>query len=140
MKSIRFGHCFILTVVLIAIVALAGVALAEVRVGGSSLTFNGRIIRGHEYTGPCPVDLKFGWGLISTVPTNVTYTFARNDGGRTGQRNVYIQQANRSVPVYDKWRLGANKPNFSNFQGSIDLIIETPNAVTQRTTFILHCQ
>jgi hypothetical protein len=140
MKSIRFKHCFILTVVLVAMVALAGAALAQVRVGGSSLTFNGQIIKGHAYTGPCPVDLKFGWGLISTAPTNVTYTFVRSDGGRTGQHNVRIPRANKSVPVYDDWKLGANKPNFSNFQGWIELTIEAPNAVTQQTKFTLHCQ
>ena len=37
-------------------------AFAGVRIGGSSLRANGQIAEGYQYSGPCPVDLKFGWG------------------------------------------------------------------------------
>jgi hypothetical protein len=112
-----------------------------VRIGGESLRANGEVARGFQYTGPCPVDLQFGWGLVSTGPTAVNYHFARNDGGHsTNPQSVFIPQANRSVPVYEKWRLGANKPEFANYTGWVKILIESPNPVEGKVGFTIHCQ
>jgi hypothetical protein len=112
-----------------------------VRIGGESLRANGELARGFQYTGPCPVDLQFGWGLISTGPTVVNYRFVRNDGGHTANsQSVDIPQANRSVPVYDKWRLGANTPQFANYTGWVKILIESPNPVEGKVGFTIHCQ
>ncbi|MGB9406505.1 MAG: hypothetical protein WCA89_03150 [Terracidiphilus sp.] len=122
---------------------LASVSLIaqSVRVGGSSLRANGQVAQGFQYTGSCPVDLKFGWGLISTGPTVVTYRFVRNDGGHSSNsQSVNLPQGNRSVPVYDEWHLGANKPQFANYTGWVNLIIESPNPVQQKIGFTIHCQ
>jgi hypothetical protein len=112
-----------------------------VRIGGESLRANGELARGFQYTGACPVDLQFGWGVISTGPTAVNYSFVRNDGGHSANaQSVYIPQAHRSVPVYDKWRLGANTPQFASYTGWVKLIIESPNPVEGKIGFTIHCQ
>ena len=125
------------------LVCLGSLSLAAqtVRIGGESLRANGELARGFQYTGSCPVDLQFGWGLISTGPTGVDYHFSRNDGGHsTNMQRVIIPQGNRSVPVYDKWRLGANTPQFANYVGWVKIQIETPNPVEGKIGFTLHCQ
>ena len=112
-----------------------------VRVGGESLRANGQVAQGFQYTGSCPVNLQFGWGLISTGPTAVTYRFVRNDGGHSSSsQSVNLPQANRSVPVYEPWRLGANTPQFANYTGWVKLIIESPNPVEGKVGFTIHCQ
>jgi hypothetical protein len=112
-----------------------------VRVGGSSLRANGQVAPGFQYTGSCPVNLKFGWGLISTGPTEVAYRFNRNDGGHTTRSEaVSIPRANHSVPVYYDWQLGANTGQFADYHGWVNLIIESPNPVQQKIGFTIHCQ
>ena len=112
-----------------------------VRVGGSSLRANGQVAQGFQYTGSCPVALKFGWGLISTGPTEVVCRFDRSDGGHTTHSDrVNIPRANQSVPVYDDWQLGANTPKFADFHGWVNIIIESPNPVQQKIGFTIHCQ
>jgi hypothetical protein len=116
-------------------------AAQTVRIGGESLRANGQLAQGFQYTGPCPVDLQFGWGLISTGPTTVNYRFVRNDGGHsTNAQSVSIPQANRSVPVYEKWRLGANTPQFASYTGWVKLVIESPNPLEGKIGFTIHCQ
>ncbi len=113
----------------------------SVRVGGYSLRANGLVAQGFQYTGSCPVALKFGWGLISTGPTEVTYRFDRNDGGHTtSSKRVVIPQANHSVPVYYDWQLGANTHQFADYHGWVNIIIESPNPVQQKIGFTIHCQ
>lgn len=112
-----------------------------VRVGGESLRANGQVAQGFQYTGSCPVNLHFGWGLIATGPTRVTYNFVRNDGGHSSSsQSVYLPQANRSVPVYEPWRLGANTPQFANYTGWVKLIIDSPNPVEGKIGFTIHCR
>jgi len=112
----------------------------QVHVGGWSLTANGQLAQGFQYAGPCPVQLHFGWGVISTAPTTITYTFLRNDGGHLNSpRTTTISRADQSVPVYDDWHLGANTPEFANYRGWVELDIESPNHVSQRIGFTLHC-
>jgi hypothetical protein len=119
----------------------AGLIAQSVRVGGSSLRANGELAKGFQYTGSCPVDLQFGWGLIATAPTAASYHFVRNDGGHSSRaQTVNMPQANRSVPVYDTWRLGANTPQFANYTGWVNLIIEYPSQVQQKIGFTLHCR
>ena len=125
------------------LICLGSVSLMAqtVRVGGSSLRANGNVAQGFHYTGSCPVALKFGWGLISTRRTEVTYRFDRSDGGHTTHsERVMIPQANHSVPVYDDWQLGANTPKFADFHGWVNIIIESPNPVQQKINFTIHCQ
>jgi hypothetical protein len=130
---------------LFGLILLAGIALvmkaaapASVRVGGSSLRVNGQVAPGHQYTGPCPVDLKFGWGLIATEPTTATYSFTRSDGSHPPSGSVDLP-AGRSRPVYLDWRLGANNAKFANYTGWVQLNIESPNQVSQKISFTLHC-
>ena len=119
----------------------ASLMAQTVRVGGESLRANGQVAQGFQYTGSCPVNLQFGWGLISTGPTTVNYHFVRNDGGHSSNsQRVHIPQANHSVPVYDPWRLGANTPQFANYTGWVKLIIDSPNAVEGKVGFSIHCQ
>ena len=114
---------------------------ASVRVGGSAFSVNGQLDRGHQYTGPCPVQLKFDWGVIGTEPTPVTYSFTRSDGGHSSRSfTLDLPQANRSVPILDEWRLGANTAQFANYSGWVELVIESPNPVENRIGFTLHCQ
>jgi hypothetical protein len=133
------------TALVYGFVFLAGIALvmkaaapARVRVGGYSLRANGQIAQGFRYTGTCPVDLKFGWGLIATEPTIASYSFMRNDGGRPPSGSVDLP-AGRSKPVYLEWRLGANNAEFANYKGWVQLNVESPNRVSQRISFTLHC-
>lgn len=112
-----------------------------VRVGGESLRANGQLAHGFQYTGSCPVNLKFGWGLISTGPAMVNLSFVRSDGGHSSNsRGVNIPQANRSIPVYDSWTLGANKPQFANYTGWVKILIDSPNKVEGKIPFTIHCQ
>lgn len=112
-----------------------------VRVGGDSLRANGQVAQGFQYTGSCPVNLQFGWGLIGTGPTTVNYRFVRNDGGHSSSvQSVNLPQANRSVPVYEPWRLGANTPQFATYTGWVKLLIESPNPVESKVGFTIHCQ
>ena len=114
---------------------------ARVRVGGSAFSVNGQLERSHQYTGRCPVDLKFDWGVIATEPTPVTYSFMRSDGGHSsGSKIIELPQANRSVPILEEWHLGANTPRFADYAGWVELVIESPNPVTNRIPFTLHCQ
>jgi len=114
---------------------------ASVRVGGSAFSANGQLARDHQYTGACPVDLKFDWGVIGTEPTPVVYSFTRSDGGHSSKPlSTDLPQANRSVPILDEWRLGAATPQFANYTGWVELNIESPNPVTNRIAFTLHCK
>jgi len=135
----RYGLAFalVLAAILVSVVA----AYASVRVGGWSLRANGQVAKGFEYTGSCPVDLKFGWGVIATEPTTVTYSYTRSDGGHSsGTSTANLPAANHSVPIYVDWRLGAKNQKFANFSGWVELNIESPNAVSKKVEFTLHCQ
>ena len=102
---------------------------------------NGEVAQGFQYTGPCPVALQFGWGVISTAPTTIDYWFVRSDGGQSSRsQNLDLPQANRSVPVYDTWRLGANTPQFANYTGWVNILITSPNQVQGKIGFTIHCQ
>jgi hypothetical protein len=114
---------------------------AVVRIGGESLRANGEVAQGFQYTGPCPVELQFGWGVIGTEPTTIDYWFVRSDGGQSARsQTVDLPQADLSVPVYDKWRLGANTPRFANYTGWVKLVIDSPNQVEGKIGFTIHCQ
>jgi hypothetical protein len=104
-------------------------------------TANGEVAQGFQYTGPCPVELQFGWGVIGTEPTTIDYWFVRSDGGQSARsQTVDLPQADQSVPVYDKWRLGANTPRFANYTGWVKLVIDSPNQVEGKIGFTIHCQ
>jgi len=116
-------------------------AQAGVRIGGSSLRANGQVAQNYEYTGPCPVYLKFGWGVIASSPMAMTYTFSRSDGGHSSTaQTVDLSQPNRSMPIYDEWHLGANRPQFANYRGWVQINIMSPNPVSQKIPFTIHCQ
>ena len=119
----------------------AGTDNAVVRIGGESLRANGQLVQGFQYTGPCPVELVFGWGVIGTEPTTIDYWFVRSDGGQSARsQTVDLPQANRSVPVYERWRLGANSQRFANYTGWVRIMIDSPNRVEGKIGFTIHCQ
>jgi hypothetical protein len=115
-------------------------AYAGVRIGGSSLRANGQVAQNHEYSGPCPVDLKFDWGVIASSPSAVTYTFTRSDGGHSSTQQTVDLPPNRSTPIYDEWHLGANRVQFANYHGWVQINILSPNPVSQKIPFTMHCQ
>ena len=124
---------------------LAGMALVmraapapSVRIGGSSLRANGQVVQGFEYSGTCPVDLKFGWSLQTTEPAIAYYNFTRNDGSHPPGGSLELRPG-RSGFVYLDWRLGANNPRFANYRGWAELIVDSPTHVSQRIAFTLHC-
>jgi hypothetical protein len=134
-RAFAAGSCFV------AALAVAQGAQASVRVGGYSLRANGDLVQHFQYTGSCPVDLKFGWGLVGTKPAPVSYTFTRSDGGHSSsQGSADLARANQSVPVYYDWKLGANNPKFANFKGWVELDVNSPNHVVKRVNFTLHCR
>lgn len=138
LRNLNPSSCIAL--LLAAFFTVAASAGATVRIGGASLRANGQLAENLEYTGPCPVALKFGWGVIATEPTTVTYTFVRSDGGHSnGSLTANLPGANRSVPIYDDWELGANTSQFQNYSGWVELHIESPNPVSQRIAFTIHC-
>ena len=142
MKSNRrhgAGLFFLLAAVLV--MALIAYARGTVRVGGWSLRANGQVARDFAFRGGCPVNLKFGWSVLGTEPTDVVYTFARSDGGHeTHSQTLDLPQAGRSGFIYHDWRLGANNREFADYRGWVELIVESPNRVSQRIDFTLHCQ
>jgi hypothetical protein len=73
-------------------------------------------------------------------PTPVVYTFSRSDGGHQSHSSTIDLPAHRSVPILDHWRLGANTPQFADFRGWVELVIESPNPVANRIGFTLHCR
>jgi len=124
---------------------LAGMALMmeaapapTVRIGGSSLRANGQVAQGFQYTGSCPVALKFGWSLQTTEPAIAYYSFSRSDGGRPRGGSIDLTPG-RSGFVYLDWNLGANNPRFADFHGFAVLNVESPNHVSQKIDFTLHC-
>ncbi|HTC93820.1 MAG TPA: hypothetical protein VK699_10245 [Terriglobales bacterium] len=123
------------------VVAMAASSYASIRIGGWSLRANGEVAQGFQYTGSCPVDLKFGWGVVSTEPTTVTYTFVRSDGGHSSSpQTASLAGGGRSTPIYDDWRLGADTPQFANYSGWVEIDIQGPNPVSQKINFTIHCQ
>jgi hypothetical protein len=129
-----------LTFSVVVFFAVAATASSSVRVGGWSLRANGELAQGFQYSGSCPVALKFGWGVIGTAPTTMQYTFVRSDGGRsTTPLTAALPAPNHSVPIYYDWQLGANTPQFQNYSGWVQLNIESPNPVSQKIGFTIHC-
>jgi len=71
----------------------------------------------------------------------MTYTFSRSDGGHSSMtQTVDLSQPNRSTPIYDVWHLGANKPQFANYRGWVQINIMSPNPVSQKIPFLIHCR
>lgn len=134
------GGAYAVVLSLAMLIALTGTAQARVRIGGASLTANGQLAQNFQYAGSCPVNLKFDWGVISTEPTTITYSFRRSDGGHASARTADLPGANRSVPILDEWRLGVNNQQFADYHGWIELDIESPNPVSQKIGFTIHCR
>lgn len=131
----------VFVVILCLLAAGAWAQSPTVRVGGWSLRANGQVAQGFQYTGPCPVDLQFGWGVIPTAPTQMTYRFTRSDGGHsTNSFTAALPRVNQSTPIYDNWKLGANTPRFANYSGWVNLVVEGPNRLEKKIDFTIHCQ
>lgn len=127
----------------LALVAVSAVAVklyGAIRIGGWSFSANGQVARNFQYTGGCPVNLKFDWGVIDSQSSAITYQTSRSDGAQSGSRVLNHPGANRSVPIVESWRLGANTPQFANYRGWMQLNIESPAPASHRIAFTLHCQ
>jgi hypothetical protein len=136
----RGWHFWSLVFLLANLLAVSNAAGVEVRVGGWALDANGRNLPSHKYWGPCPVSLKFFWGVIGNDPASVIYTYNRSDGVRSSAPGTLnLPAANRSMDVVVEWSLGANQPAFANYNGWVQLDIESPNQASQRIPFTLHC-
>lgn len=135
------GRSTLLTLVAVTIAALVlpKQTQAGMRIGGWSLRANGQLAQNFEYSGPCPVALKFGWGVVSSDATEANYGFLRNDGATSPSSGISLAGGGRSTPIYDDWELGANTPSFSNYRGWVELVVESPTRLSQRINFTLHC-
>jgi hypothetical protein len=111
----------------------------NVRIGGWALTNNGQIVKNFEYTGTCPVKLQFAWGVIPNERTEISYHFERSDGAQAPHGRKFLSKANASEDVITTWDLGANIPRFADFTGWENLVIDSPNKVSQKINFTLHC-
>lgn len=120
------------------LIALTGTGRSSV-IGGASLSSNGRLAQNFQYSDSCPVNLKFDWGVISTEPASIAYSFRRNDGGHSSTSTANLLGANRSLPILDEWSLGANNPQFAEYHGWVELDIESPIAISQKIGFAIHC-
>ncbi|MGD0009800.1 MAG: hypothetical protein ABSE93_14800 [Terriglobia bacterium] len=101
---------------------------------------NGQILEHHVYSGPCPVTLKFGREVEGTEPTPVIYWFDRSDGAEFHHPStIQLQTAGQPQTIYQEWRLGANTPQFANYNGWIRLNIESPNPDSLENHFLLRC-
>ncbi len=140
MNPMKPNHLSRLFLLLVGCSVLAVMANASVRIGGASLRANGQLAQGFQYSGSCPVALKFGWGVISDEPTTIQYTFVRSDGGhQTNSLSANLQGGGRSTPIYDDWQLGANTAQFQDFHGWVEIQIQSPNPVSQKINFTIHC-
>ena len=128
---------------LAVIIAMAGTAHADIHIGGWSLWANGQLARDFQYTGSCPVDLKFDWGVVSTEPVTATSSFLRSDGGHSSTSPSFdLPGGGRSLPITEEWRLGANTPQFQNYSGWIELTVESADhkiSVSKKINFTIHC-
>ena len=137
MKLFKFATMFGILICLGSVSLMA----QDIRVGGWSLRANGNVVQGFHYTGSCPVDLKFGWGVISNRPREVGYRFERSDGGHSSRHeSVNLQGHGHSTPVYYDWQLGAHNREFANFHGWVNLIIEGREPVEKKIDFTIHCR
>ena len=127
-------------VLLIGLLALTAALNAAMRIGGSSFAVNGQPTRDHQYAGGCPVDLTFDWGVVDSNPSPITYWTSRNDGAHSNPRSVNHPGGNRSIPIVEHWRLGANSPQFADYHGWMEIHIESPSPATNRIAFTLHCR
>ena len=92
MKAVRIvciaGICFCMAIV-------SQIAHSQaVRIGGWALTNNGQIVKNFVYTGSCPVQLQFAWGVLSTAPTEIKYHFERSDGAQAPPGQMGLPRAN----------------------------------------------
>lgn len=133
------GRAYAVVFSRVLLIALTGTGRASVRIGGASLSPNGQIAQNFQYVGYCPVNLKFDWSVISTEPTSITYSFRRSDGGHSSTSTASSPGANRSMPILDEWSLGANNSQFADYHGWVELDIESPNPVSQKIGFTIHC-
>jgi hypothetical protein len=140
MNMKRGWHFWGLVFLLANLLAATNAAGAEVRIGGWAMDANGRHLPSQKYWGPCPVNLKFFWGVIGNDPASVIYTYTRSDGVRSSAPGTLnLPAANRSMDVDVEWSVGANQPAFANFNGWVQLDIQSPNQASQKIPFALHC-
>ncbi|HKE28795.1 MAG TPA: hypothetical protein VKB88_40875 [Bryobacteraceae bacterium] len=125
---------------LIGLWVMSAALYGAMRIGGSSFAVNGQVARDHQYTGGCPVDLTFDWGVINSDPTAISYWTSRNDNAHSNPRSLNHPGSNRSMPIMEHWRLGANNPQFANYHGWMEIHIESPAPATNRIPFTLHCR
>ena len=74
------------------------------------------------------------------LPNPTAHTLTSSATREPKISRLSVSRPNQSVPVYDDWRLGANTPQFADYKGWVDLIIESPNPLTKRIGFAIHCQ
>jgi len=115
---------------------------ATVSVVGGSMYANGVLLKHPEnsYEGSCPVNLKFTWTLLSTEPTDVSYSTQRSDDGISATKKINISKANTPVFVSEPWEMGANTPKYKDFKGSITLTTKSPNKADLGIYFTVHCK
>ena len=124
---------------IIIIITIPATMSAMVRIGGKSLRANGQIAQNFDYSGSCPVNLQFGWGVVSTEPGILNYSFVRSDGVHTSMFARRLPGGDRSLPIYTDWHIGGNNPEFANYSGWVELNIESPNRASERIMFTVRC-
>jgi hypothetical protein len=140
-RAIALCFCLALINQLAHAQAIAPMRRATVRIGGWALTDNNKIVKNFDYKGSCPVKLKFAWGVLATEPTEIKYHFERSDGATAPAGKKNLPKANTSEDVIETWDLGANTAaTFKAFKGWEELVIDSPNKVSQKINFTMHCK
>jgi hypothetical protein len=128
--------------VVIILCTLSLTARADVTTGPFRFWINGVLNNTHEYIGPCPVALRFGFWIDDNphVPATAAYSFSRSDGAINNQTfTARIGNAQGATTVFEDWHLGANVPQFQDFRGWVELDVIAPNSSASRIPFTLHC-
>jgi hypothetical protein len=138
--TLKTGRAVAVAGLLIGLLVLSTALYGAMRIGGWSFAVNGQVARNFQYTGGCPADLTFDWGVINSSPAAISYWTTRNDGARSTPRSINHPGGNRSIPIMEHWHLGANNPQFANYHGWMEIHIESPAPATNRIAFTLHCR
>ena len=139
MASPRRSTFVIVALCICALLSGARAAQAEMRVVGTTFFVNGKPVPDFQYSGTCPVWLRFYWSLIDTDFAGMVYYFIPNVGKPTPRHSQSVWR-NQPIPAYIDWQVGANTPKYANYRGWLQLRVTNPNNIANTINFTLHCR
>ena len=114
-------------------------AQAQVRVIGTDLFANGKLAPTFQYSGACPVWLRFYWSLATSEYTGVGYYFQTNTGIRTPGRRDYVSPS-MPLAAYIDWHVGLKTPKLTDQSGWLELHVMYPNVFANTINYTIHCR